>query len=912
MRCPKMDSEDEALEMQLLQEQNADRYTPLMHLLKNNHLATFKSFVRQALNRQPPSIDVNHLLSYPEHRTFLDAAASLNLPNFVAFLLEVGANPNLINSERNRAPIHFAAEAGHSEALEALLKDRRVNLNLEAGGLTALHYAVKADCGICTRLLLDAGASPNIPNGKGITALHMAAEKNSREMVQLIIENSTYLDLDTFRDRKKDTARTIIEKKFPDLAKYLPTESSVPPDPQYLLKYYLSANDEANFLKVLGTVEDLNGLGNKSELLRQAVEKNLRATMKEMLERDGLMDENLYEIAKVAVERGHPEILKELLKKKPKIAERLLMSACQELGVPSKPGPGNRNNRFECLRMIMEQGDIDVRQEDDKGNSPLHYAARAENREAIELLLQKGCYVGHMNSFGSPPLAHMAPGILEPHLDECLTSSNERTEEYEIIMNYQNLVPHNTQCGADVSYLERNRRRSSFKNRSSNPCSETEALLFIANNKSLRHLLKHPLLASFLYLKYLRIRHVLYVNFFLYLVYFFMLISYIWVITSEAELEAEELRSKNLTSIKPKQDDDVDVAEEENGMFANLENHPIHSALLFAALIYMIVRELLQFISSPLHYIGSPENWIEITLIGLTGGLLLGGGVKLGSLAALLSTWELVILMSQHPRMSTDIEMFKTVTLNFARFLFLYVFLILAFAFAFFVLFRDPENENFVQPPLALFKTIIMLTGEFDSSDLPFSHFPVLSRLVFCGFIFLIVIILLNLLNGLAVNDTAEILSQAELVCLISRARLVAYAERIAVGQPFVPKTRLCCFINYLPCQSLTTGPVRFMARRILLFPRYLPHFTLSVKPLKNYEITLHGRPFTGSRCSTLKMDPVVAQRAKEILEAKGRVSSEDKILEEIETMRRRFDGIEAMVREIRETVRNNNLNAED
>lgn len=195
-----MDSEDEALEMQLLQEQNADRYTPLMHLLKNKHLATFKSFVRQGLNRQPPSLDINHLLSYPEHRSFLDAAASLNLPDFVTFLLEVGANPNLINTERNRAPIHFAAEEGHNEALEALLKDRRVNLNLEAGGLTALHYAVKANCGICARLLLEAGASPNIPNNKGITALHMAAEKNSRDIVQIIIDNSSsYLDLDTFK-----------------------------------------------------------------------------------------------------------------------------------------------------------------------------------------------------------------------------------------------------------------------------------------------------------------------------------------------------------------------------------------------------------------------------------------------------------------------------------------------------------------------------------------------------------------------------------------------------------------------------------------------------------------------------------------------------------------------------------------
>ena len=167
----------------------------------------------------------------------------------------------------------------------------------------------------------------------------------------------------------------------------------------------------------------------------------------------------------------------------------------------------------------------------DKGNTPLHYAARAECREAMELLLARGSYIGHRNRFGVPPLAHIAPGILQGHLDECLTSANERTEEYEIIMDYRNLVPHEANWGTDEDYLKH--RRSSSE-RSGHVCSETEALLYIANQKNLRHLLKHPLLSSFLYLKYLRIRHVLYVNFLLYLIFFVLLIRYIWVITSDA------------------------------------------------------------------------------------------------------------------------------------------------------------------------------------------------------------------------------------------------------------------------------------------------------------------------------------------------------------------------------------------
>lgn len=326
------------------------------------------------------------------------------------------------------------------------------------------------------------------------------------------------------------------------------------------------------------------------------------------------------------------------------------------------------------------------------------------------------------------------------------------------------------------------------------------------------------------------------------------------------------------------------------------------------------MRELCQLISSPVHYFASPENWLEIGLIGLTVSLLMGAGREVGALATLISTWELVILMAQHPRMARDIEMFKTVTVNFVKFLTLYIFLILAFAFAFYVLFRG--DEAFPSPQGALFKTVVMLTGEFEAAELPFASYPVLSRLIFVGFIFLIVIILLNLLNGLAVNDTAEILSEAELVCLISRARLVAYAERMALGSPLLPRSWLCCLCPGagLPLRGLTSAPLRFARRRLLLFPHYLPLGKLSVKPLKNHEMTRPGASGPTSRAgpcgSSPKMDPLIVQRAKAILQARGRETSEEKIVARLEVVGKRVEGLEVMLAEIRAALRNNNENS--
>lgn len=111
---------DESMEMSLLKEAKSAPYAPLLRLLYDHHLATFKSFVQRAINKR--TIDVNHLIPHPVSKTFLDEAASENLPDFIEFLLELGADPNLVNPEFNMAPIHFAADKGNADALQALLK----------------------------------------------------------------------------------------------------------------------------------------------------------------------------------------------------------------------------------------------------------------------------------------------------------------------------------------------------------------------------------------------------------------------------------------------------------------------------------------------------------------------------------------------------------------------------------------------------------------------------------------------------------------------------------------------------------------------------------------------------------------------------------------------------------------------
>jgi hypothetical protein len=155
----------------------------------------------------------------------------------------------------------------------------------------------------------------------------------------------------------------IIQRKFPDIT--LP-ETFNTTNYDGLLRYYLIANDEMHFLKTLAKAEDLNTLENKTELLKIAIERNLGDCTRELLQKNILDSENLFELGKIAVEQANPDILQELLNRNFKIANRLLLLASQELGISTKLGVSKKNNRFKCLKIILNQEGVNVRQEDGK------------------------------------------------------------------------------------------------------------------------------------------------------------------------------------------------------------------------------------------------------------------------------------------------------------------------------------------------------------------------------------------------------------------------------------------------------------------------------------------------------------------------------------------------------------------
>lgn len=138
------------------------------------------------------------------------------------------------------------------------------------------------------------------------------------------------------------------------------------------------------------------------------------------------------------------------------------------------------------------------------------------------------------------------------------------------------------------------------------------------------------------------------------------------------------------------------------------------------------------------------------------------------AIAVLLAWAEGLLLLGRHPKLSIFVTMFTTVSFTFFLLLLWYSVLLIGFGLSFFLLFgadvsktgadeSDAKESAFVSIPTSLLKVVAMMTGELEYSDLPFATSPVTSRIIFLAFLFLITIVLLNLLNGLAVSDTQAI-----------------------------------------------------------------------------------------------------------------------------------------------------------
>lgn len=157
--------------------------TPLMYAIRHDRAAAVQTLLQNGANANAAD---NRLWS-PAH-----VAVFFNRPAALRALLE-NAAPHLDGKEAGGwTPLGYAARYGYIAVAEILLEDAETGADPDAfvNEWTPLMAAAATNQHGIAQILLEAGATDNLRNGRGATALMFAAYYGHLEMAELLLDKS--------------------------------------------------------------------------------------------------------------------------------------------------------------------------------------------------------------------------------------------------------------------------------------------------------------------------------------------------------------------------------------------------------------------------------------------------------------------------------------------------------------------------------------------------------------------------------------------------------------------------------------------------------------------------------------------------------------------------------------------------
>ena len=172
----------------------------ILNAIRENNLADVMSLWEnraRRLERATPFRCVVYTDDRPsrDYQRLVLAAAALEDTAILKYLIQKGFDINAMCAmscdfaQTITSPLHVAVERGRHESVALLLE---ANANVNAGdseGRRSLHLAVKnADCR-AARMLLGRGASADVPDRHGTVPLQIAAKYGHVELVRMLLEH---------------------------------------------------------------------------------------------------------------------------------------------------------------------------------------------------------------------------------------------------------------------------------------------------------------------------------------------------------------------------------------------------------------------------------------------------------------------------------------------------------------------------------------------------------------------------------------------------------------------------------------------------------------------------------------------------------------------------------------------------
>lgn len=401
----------------------------------------------------------------------------------------------------------------------------------------------------------------------------------------------------------------------------------------------------------------------------------------------------------------------------------------------------------ECVKLLLQHGAL-VNAADAFGYTPVHIAALNDFSSCLRLLLDHGGDVTKKTNGNVSALSFIArrtPEVIkyfEGKLDQSIKLHDHELgdTDCEIQLDFRILVP-------DIR------------------AGETR-LLLTCIEVGQKRILRHPLVRTFLHLKWRQIRKYFVLSLIIHAIYVFLCSTYILNVFLNDDFH---LGQKFL----------------------------VLNVCLLAATCGNLGKEVFQIAHNRSGYVLQWENWLQwfiiiTVLVALVPPDWIPAHRSLQhhiSVFSIFFNWiELMVLMGRFPMFGIYVQMFTTGAVNFGKFLLAYCCLLAAFAFAFRMTF--PNYKAFCDIFGSVVKTVVMMTGELEFEDIFFSEkeresvlYPGTAHLFFLLFTLIVTTVLTNLLVGLSVSDIQGLQRSAGLDRLARQVELVAYMESMLFSQ---------------------------------------------------------------------------------------------------------------------------------
>lgn len=644
-----------------------------------------------------------------------------------AYLLLSKHNAHSKNASTNYFTLHEAAKRGFYELLKTLLThpkhpaDPKV-VQFTSSGHTVIYSAVMATANNtdqedkaleCVQLLTNKGCDifARATDGAKFTAVHLAAHHQLWKLVEHFLKNNANINLEI----NKTTARELIKnsKNSGWVENYKGSDNNGD-DPRENLFETLNSleklvcNEEDFFITFLDKNPkfDLKRVNEickgKGTLLQCAVKNGLSRAAKILIEKCNADPNNaLFD----AIEQGEEFIsiliesnLIDLNKVTNNYSEQMVL---HKAVLSKKPS-------VNVVRKLLEIGkekysntyyNVWVNSQDYRGFTALHYAVKYRLKDIEQLLMQSSANIFLPDRLGVPAFFDMRPEVVEAYFDMQLELHDDNDASDSHIIFYYTFLDI-SKCVQTKQAKERGEKNESSNHspadngedgeasdklisNSENRCmGEIAPLKMLAESPRHKHLVLHPIVTSFLHLKWRRLSYLYWVNLIFYSLFMFFLTGFLFFLDFANSSDNDE-HKRNCTNVSKVESPVINKKQTLQNILntSTLFAWWVGTIILTALLIF---REASQVCCMHTQYFKRLENYLEIFIIGATLWLIFfPNQVILPAFLYLSASFEFILLIGKHPRMATNIEMFTTVLTSFIHFLIWYVFLIFAFAVSF-------------------------------------------------------------------------------------------------------------------------------------------------------------------------------------------------------------------------------------